>query len=97
MKPDKELEEIWNEIPENTDILITHSPSFKTLDMTTSGIHAGSKTLAKRIHELNIKYCISGHLHESYGIDVKGKITYINCSVLDEYYRLVHNPIDFDY
>lgn len=67
MKKDKELAKYWEKIPQDTDILITHGPPFGMLDKTTDGIYAGSKTLADKLLELELKFHIFGHIHEANG------------------------------
>jgi len=87
----------WSKIPKNTDILLVHGPAYKHLDIgrPRSG-NLGSITLAKKIEELRIPYVIHGHIHGSYGIEKTKHTTYINCSLLDENYDLVNEPIVID-
>ena len=56
----------------------------------------GVEELAKRIKELKIPYVIHGHIHGGYGIEKEEKKTYVNCSVLDEEYRLANKPVVID-
>jgi len=87
----------WSKIPKNTDILLVHGPAYKHLDIGRPRYgNLGSKTLARKIEELEIHYVIHGHIHGSYGIEKTDKTTYINCSVLDEDYQLVNEPIVID-
>ena len=87
----------WRKIPKNTDILLVHGPAYKHLDIGRPRYGSlGSKTLAKKIEELKIPYVIHGHIHGSYGIEKTDNTTYINCSVLDEDYQLVNEPIVID-
>ncbi|MBF0523147.1 MAG: metallophosphatase domain-containing protein [Candidatus Omnitrophica bacterium] len=87
----------WSKIPKNTDILLTHGPADKHLDIAVpGGDHLGSETLAKKINELKIPYIVCGHIHGGYGIEKVGKTTYINCSVLDEDYQVVNKPVVID-
>jgi len=58
---------------------------------------AGCEALAKRLDEIKPKYHIFGHIHSSYGVLTKKGTTYINCSVCDEYYNPVNNPVEIDY
>jgi Icc-related predicted phosphoesterase len=98
MQTEWELEKLYEQIPDNTNILFTHGCPFNILDKTKDGILTGSKSLLNRIDELkNLKYCIFGHLHENYGRIKIGNIEFINSSVLDERYRLVNNPAIIDY
>ena len=87
----------WSQIPEKTSILLVHGPAYQQLDTAfPGGDHLGSKTLAKRINELEIPYVIFGHIHGSYGTRKTDKTMYINCSVLDESYQLVNNSVVID-
>lgn len=74
MKKDKELKKTWDDIPTDTDILITHGPPFGMLDGIPcddgSYFYVGSKTLSNRIHQLStykLKLHVFGHIHEGYG------------------------------
>lgn len=103
MKSDKELEEIYKEIPDDVNILMTHTPAFGILDMTKDGILTGSMSLLNRIKELKkLKYHVCGHIHEQSGTCAMNKylslknIHFINTSVLNEKYQLAHDPQIFE-
>ncbi|MFA5314102.1 MAG: metallophosphoesterase [Methanomassiliicoccales archaeon] len=97
MKPDNELWEIYNNIPLDVDILMTHTPPFGILDKTIDGYNAGSLQLRNRIPNLHgLKYNICGHIHENFGIESTDGVTFINASILDYKYRLVNGPIEFE-
>jgi len=96
MKPQEELDEIYKEIPEDIDILITHSPPHGTkrgIVKRPEGFDVGVKGLP------HVPYTICGHIHEGYGSthDVYLETCVFNCSVLDEKYNLVNDPITFEY
>jgi Icc-related predicted phosphoesterase len=98
MNTEKELKDIYDTIPEDTNILITHTPAFEILDLTRSGENAGSHSLRKRIKELKyLKYHIVGHIHEGFGAITEGDLKIFNTSLLDEKYRSVHMPVIFYY
>lgn len=59
--------EIWNTLPPQIDILITHGPPYGILDLTSEGTHAGCKTLKEKIEEIKPKLHIFGHVHFSSG------------------------------
>ena len=72
---EQELEEKWKMIPEDTDILVTHSPPFGTCDGIDSMhdgtlFHAGSVSLQKSVASKRyaLKLHVFGHIHEAYGI-----------------------------
>ena len=98
MMEDKELSKIWKEIPEDTEILITHCPPFGILDSTFDGYNAGSKTLLEKINRLEkLKYHFFGHIHESYGKQNINEKIFINVSLLNEIYYFTNYPVIIDY
>ncbi|KAF5391892.1 hypothetical protein D9757_001727 [Collybiopsis confluens] len=66
----EEANEINARIPSSTEILITHTPPYRTLDKTHSGKHAGCRNLAERLTSNDLKNCrlhVFGHIHEAAG------------------------------
>jgi len=98
MESESVLEYLYEKIPENTEILVTHTPPFEKLDKTFMGINAGSVSLGERITKLpNLQYNIFGHIHESNGSETIDGIRYINCSVTNKGYNLVNMPYIFEF
>jgi len=94
-----ELDELWKQIPNDTDILVTHGPPLNILDevhLVYGSHNVGCWDLDKKVKEVKPKYHIFGHIHSCYGGSVENNINYINCSVVDENYDLVHPPIRFE-
>lgn len=95
---EEHLKDKWDLIPEDTDILITHSPPFGILDKTWKK-RCGSKSLTKRISQLNnLKLHVFGHIHEGHGrecwINEKGDVVqFVNASMMDENYSCINKPI----
>jgi 3',5'-cyclic AMP phosphodiesterase CpdA len=89
-----ELEQKWNDIPEDVDILITHGPAWGFLDDVEGrrGIHLGCELLTKRIKKIKPKIHICGHIHTGYGHYFDGDTHYFNASMLNESYLYNHNP-----
>jgi len=96
MKSEEQLSKIWEEIPEDTDILITHGPPKGILDKTISRENAGSQSLLDRIRIVKPKIHIFGHIHETYGSQFNREVHYINASIVNEYYQNVNKPIVID-
>jgi Icc-related predicted phosphoesterase len=86
----------WDLIPNDTDILMTHGPVFRTLDRNREGQHVGCKELFSKVQEVKPKVHVCGHIHEAYGSADKAGIKFINASVLNERYELVNSPIFFE-
>jgi Icc-related predicted phosphoesterase len=66
----------WDQIPDDTDILITHGPPKGILDATAQGVYyntnewgnyniisCGDSSLLKKILGMDIKYHVFGHIH----------------------------------
>jgi Icc-related predicted phosphoesterase len=84
----------WEAIPDNTDILITHGPSWGAVDTVTRRPwdNLGCELLAERIQTFRPKIHVCGHIHSGYGIETIDNIHYINASVLDEAYEYTQKP-----
>ena len=55
----------WNLIPEDTDVLITHSPPLGFGDLCSTGIRAGCVDLLHSVqNRVKPKYHVYGHIHE---------------------------------
>lgn len=87
------LKKIWNSIPENLDILVTHGTSYQTLDYSDyQSTIVGCEVLQREIYKKMPKIHVFGHIHEARcGLELHG-IKYYNCSVLDWQYKLVNKP-----
>lgn len=96
----EELKSKWDAIPTNTDILVTHSPAWGTLDDVEGnrGVHLGCELLAKHINEVvKPKIHICGHIHSGYGYYFNGQTHYFNAAVLNERYNYTQKPFTFDW
>lgn len=92
MQPDNMLKEIWDTIPLETEILVTHTMPYGILDGVLPRMQSvGSLTLKDAVQRVQPYIQIGGHLHESYGQYTDGKTDFYNVSVLDEQYQ-VANP-----
>jgi Icc-related predicted phosphoesterase len=89
----KRLEILWDNIPIDTDIIVTHGPAFGILDMTETRLNVGCKDIANRIQTIKPKLHVSGHIHEAYGHVLKDETHYVNASVLDLSYKLTNDII----
>ncbi|KAF8630355.1 hypothetical protein AX15_002922 [Amanita polypyramis BW_CC] len=63
-----EADAIYQKIPDDTEILITHTPPYRILDRTRRGKHAGCEHLAERLSSLkSCRLHVFGHIHEGAG------------------------------
>ena len=94
MKERSELDAIWQTIPDDIDILITHGPPKGILDVTKDmdtrqPIHVGSKSLTRHVESrIQPKIHAFGHIHDerginNFGIVRRGKTQFINCACCD--------------
>ena len=87
------IREVWGEIPQDTDVLITHGPPFGYGDKLDIGERVGCKDLLKELDRVKPKVHVYGHIHEGYGVYQHGVSTLINPASCDEHYQLVNPPI----
>ena len=103
---EEELAEHWKCIPEDTDILVTHSPPYGILDEVdevtkwgTKQFNVGSSSLLDRCFRIPYKLHVFGHIHEGYGmIDGRhdprgGHSILVNASHVNERYEPVNKPV----
>lgn len=88
----------WNDIPMDTDILITHGPAWGHLD-TIKGhsVPLGCELLAERIKNVKPKIHVFGHIHTGYGYKFDGHTHFFNAAVLDESYYFTQKPFTVDW
>jgi Icc-related predicted phosphoesterase len=94
------IKKIWNKIPEDTDILITHGPPYEIRDFSIynhgKDKNVGCKDLLEVINTKlkNLKLHVFGHIHHDYGTLQKNNILYVNASSCNEKYKLINKPIE---
>jgi len=93
-RPESTLIKHWRTIPDDTDVLITHSPPYMIGDYVPRSMqHEGSPSLYEEVtNRIKPKIHCYGHIHHGYGIHVIGETTFINASNLDEYNMCVNDP-----
>jgi Icc-related predicted phosphoesterase len=96
-KSEPSLAEAWALIPDDTDILVTHTPPFEVLDLNSRGRRCGCRLLRSRLDELRPRLHCFGHIHASAGSVELNGTTYINASLANSKYRLVHTPSVFEF
>lgn len=69
MKARDKIYKVWDAIPDDTDILVVHGPPKGVLDLSYDRQNnlefCGCNALRKRIMNLNLKYVMFGHIHNS--------------------------------
>ena len=93
-----ELNDKWNLIPENTDILITHGPPYGYLDkLPNIPENLGCELLRERVKEVKPKIHVFGHIHYGHGYTTNGDTHFINAAVLNEEYQHKHKPLNVEW
>lgn len=91
--------ELWDQIPEGTDVLITHGPPKGILDLVNEAHpgempNVGDINLLSRVMDVKPKVHIFGHIHEGYGSYIREHwdTKFFNVSVCDVNYQ-PNNPV----
>jgi Icc-related predicted phosphoesterase len=93
----KELQDKWDSITEDSDIVITHGPARGILDVSGPPYlepDLGCPLLRKRLDLIKPKIHICGHIHGGRGYHYNDSTHFFNGSILDEKYRYVNPPIN---
>ncbi|KAF9792416.1 Metallo-dependent phosphatase-like protein [Thelephora terrestris] len=90
-----EAADIYSKIPDDTEILLTHTPAEHILDETKREVRAGCGVLAERLKEL--VWCrlhVFGHIHEARGAEIgEGGNVHVNAAIGS---RMGGNPVVVD-
>jgi len=87
-----DIKKIWDEIPKDTNVLITHGPAAYIMDRTQSGLNVGCEDLRNWIKENKPKLHLFGHIHETYGVTADEHTLYSNASIMNLAYKPVNKP-----
>lgn len=98
-----DIADVWRYIPDDTNLLVTHSPPYGILDEAPQNFgltaHVGCEELLKTIGRLkDLKAHVFGHVHSGYGMvqQENNGIKFINASTCTEKYKPTNPPIVFD-
>lgn len=98
----EEIKRYWDNIPDDTDVLITHGPPYGICDEAyrvgfNITEHTGCKDLLDATLRIAPKLHLFGHIHLSGQTSyVAPKTTYANVSMLNEAYLVWGKPMVFD-
>lgn len=106
MRKRHRMSDVWDTVPLDTDILVTHGPPKGVLDITHDRdtkalIQVGCSSLRKKVAEIKPRYHIFGHIHDEKGISNAGVFErdgtkFVNCSVCDNRGNLINNGVLID-
>jgi Icc-related predicted phosphoesterase len=93
-----DINEVWNTIPMDTNIVITHGPIYGYCDRTDrGGLNVGCEQLYHRLNEVQPRLHFSGHIHEAYGYrNTDWGYAFNGCNC-DLSYLVNNKPMTFDY
>lgn len=99
-KRGEDIKQIWDDIPDDTDVLLTHGPPYGVGDgiiMADVGEdpHKGCEELMTRVDKVRPKIHAFGHIHEARSIyhDPEKDVAFLNCSIVSRFMKVVNNPI----
>jgi Icc-related predicted phosphoesterase len=97
----EDIDRHWRMIPDDTHILMTHSPPFGILDGVPRDWgdveHVGCKDLLRHIDRLKqLKISAHGHIHCARGHIQHNGIHFVNSAICDDRYKPVNPPIIID-
>jgi len=95
-----DLQKKYDLIPNDIDILISHTPPYGILDQNKDGYLCGSMYLRNTLDRVKPKFLICGHIHERGGQQIRcnGSGAWcINASIVNEKYQHVNKPVRLNY
>jgi hypothetical protein len=99
-----DIMQVWNNIPDDADIVITHTPIYGYCDRAANtNQNVGCEDLYHRLSEVKPHLHFAGHIHEAYGYgvipykDEWGDIYTFNGCSCNLRYEVDNKPITFDY
>ena len=78
-------------IPDDTDVLVTHTPPYGILDFDDN-IHYGSMALLQRVAEVAPRLHLFGHIHRQHGTTDNGITRFSNGAIMNTNYTDLHSP-----
>lgn len=98
MYDEDKLKEKYDLIPDNIDILVSHSPPYGILDESDKGTLCGSRSLRDTLDRIKPMVLVCGHIHEQGSKSMlykhQGPNTWcVNASYVNEHYQPVNKPM----
>lgn len=101
------LQEKWDQIPLDTDVLITHGPPYGVRDevrkpltpgggVVASSGPLGCEVLRDRLDVVRPGLHVFGHIHDGYGHQRRNGTLHVNAAICTEQYQPTHSPVIVD-
>ena len=84
-------EQLYAAIPDDTDVLVTHTPPYGILDRDGSILY-GSRELLERVSTIRPCLHLFGHIHKAHGMTNDGMTVFSNAAIMDEGYDSLNGP-----
>ena len=84
-------EQLYAAIPDDTDVLVTHTPPYGILDRDGSILY-GSRVLLERVSTIRPCLHLFGHIHKAHGMTNDGMTVFSNAAIMDEGYDSLNGP-----
>jgi uncharacterized protein YbbK (DUF523 family) len=92
----QQLLDKWRRIPDDTDVLVSHTPPFGRGDQV-GHTRVGCEDLLREVQgRVKPTLHVFGHVHEGYGRSSDGVTTFVNASACTHDYSPVNPPFVFD-
>jgi len=96
LPPDR-LREKWSMIPDDTTVLVTHTPPLGILDLPRSRqVHCGCPDLLERVEVVQPRFHLFGHNHASAGVQEREATTFVNASIVDSSFKVARSAVILD-
>ena len=86
----------YAQIPDDTDVLITHSPAYGILDLDDSidgeFIHYGAEEILSRVMSVHPRAHLFGHIHRQHGVTQQNGIIFSNGAIMNNDYSKLNIP-----
>lgn len=90
-----DAQKVWNKVPSDADVLITHGPPAGVLDRTSRGMGVGDRDLLDLVRNVRPRVHCFGHVHESYGTLRENGTLFCNAAVFNGHPAIVVDlPLD---
>lgn len=86
----------WAAIPDDVDVLITHTPPLGGLDVSSHGLFLGCPHLADRVSVVKPALHCFGHVHAASGYSLANGVASVNASLVNRAGEIAHRPFVFD-
>ena len=93
MTTEHRLAALYEAMPDEIDVLVTHGPPYGVHDPGWQAAHVGSTALASAVSARSVQHHVFGHLHAAGGRTVQqGHTTFYNVAACNDAYVLVNQP-----